>query len=274
MANKRHKLVLSDGFDSTAMGVLSSQLSPMVDDGSIAVGDTVQLSEYTASIVANNVCLVIVDLKHIARPEAPKVCQHVHQPPRHWSTTPLRLSSARLPKTLPPPPARPPAPPRLPSCRTPLFKPPTTSPLLTTQPHPPPCAHPVCMHVAHPACILPQAQAPSGVGQAQRDPHPRPQPLQQPVYHQGQAAAQGTAHRATQASCIVPGVSPQGNKRSITTKQGEAKSLFTVELADEAVRDDDGVEDAPCCNSCVCTLSQLAHRQPAFATHLPIVDSH
>lgn len=73
MANKRHKLVLSDGSDSTAVGVLSSQLSPMVDDGSITVGDTVQLSEYTASIVQNNVCLVIVDLKHIARPEAAKV---------------------------------------------------------------------------------------------------------------------------------------------------------------------------------------------------------
>lgn len=77
-----------------------------------------------------------------------------------------------------------------------------------------------------------QAQAPSGDHQAHRDPDPGPQPLQQPVYHQGQAVAQGTrdARSATHAHL------KQGNKRSITTKQGETKTLFTVELADEAVR--------------------------------------
>lgn len=138
MANKRHKLMLTDGSDTTAMGVLSSQLSPLVDDGSIAVGDIVQLPEYTASIVQNNVCLVIVDLKHVARPEgnAAKVGTHSGRQPPHAPHS--QPSSARLLKTLQ---RRAPRPtwPRLPSSPTHHFKPPTTSLWLTTRPPPRPC---------------------------------------------------------------------------------------------------------------------------------------
>ncbi len=69
MANSRAKLILADGSNNSAQGVLSSQLGPQVEDGTIAAGDIVQLTDYTASIVADNLCLVVMDMKHVARPE-------------------------------------------------------------------------------------------------------------------------------------------------------------------------------------------------------------